>query len=190
VSRRPDAPSLGVVVVGGLGVLAVVAFVVFVAFGGSSRSLPGERVKVVRSGGPAGIAVLAGRCLDQRVTAVSVSGADGSELWRIESRKGSIERRYVVGAPPPLEFHDVVGLVATPTGQVRAEVTFDDEGEPSADARVVDVDELPAQGDTLEEGAPACGGHEGPGATALLFAAGALVVVAGYALMLTRLRRS
>src|SRR5207253_221662 len=106
VSRRApasDAPSLGVVVAGGIGVLAVIAFVGALALGGSSRSRPGDRVAVVRTLGPAGIAVLAGRCLDQRVTAVAVVDG-GTTIWRIESRKGSIERRYVVGAPPPLGF--------------------------------------------------------------------------------------
>ncbi|MCU1375037.1 MAG: hypothetical protein JWO68_2323, partial [Actinomycetia bacterium] len=125
MSRRPDAPSLGVVVVGGLGVLAVLAFVGAVAFGGTSRSRPGDRVAVVRATGPAGIAVLAGRCLDQRVTAVTVIASDGTTLWRIESRKGSIERRYVVGAEPPLGFTSATGLTGRPTGRVRAEVTFD-----------------------------------------------------------------
>jgi hypothetical protein len=176
------------VVVGGLGVLAVIAFVAFVSFGGSTRTVPGERVKVVRADGPAGIAVLAGRCLDQRVTAVSVAAEGGDVLWRIESTKGSIERRYVVGAPAPLGFHDVTALAGPPAGRVRAEVEFIEDDQVSHDERTVDVDALPRQGATLDEGAPACGGHEGPGATALLFAAGAAVVVAGYVLMLTRLR--
>jgi hypothetical protein len=189
VSRRPDAPSLGVVVVGGLGVLAVVAFVAAVAFGGTSSSRPGDRVAVVRAGGPAGIAVLAGRCLDQRVTAVTVIGSDGSTLWRVASRKGSIERRYLVGAEAPLGFTDVTGLTRRPTGRVRAEVTFEEGDTTTVDARVVDVGDVRGEGQTLDEGAPACGGHEGPGGTALLFAIGAAFVVAGYVGMLLRLRK-
>jgi hypothetical protein len=176
-------------VAGGIGVLVVVAFVAAVAFGGTSRSRPGDRVAVVAADGPAGIAVLAGRCLDQRVTAVRVVGDDGTTLWGVESRKGSIERRYVVGAEPPLGFRTVTGLVARPTGRVRAEVTFEADDESTVDARVVDVGDVGGQGHALDEGAPACGGHEGPGGTALLFAAGAALVVAGYVGMLLRFRR-
>jgi hypothetical protein len=191
VSRRPDDPSLGVVVAGGLGVLAVLLFVGAVALGGTSGARPGDRVAVVRASGPAGIAVLAGRCLDQRVTSVEVVGGDGTTLWRIDSRKGSIERRYVVGAqPPPLGFRPTLGLTGRPTGQVRAQVTFDEDGATTTDARVVDVGDLRGQGHTLDEGAPACGGHEGPGrTTTVLFALGAAFVVAGYVGMLLRLRR-
>jgi hypothetical protein len=177
------------VVAGGIGVLVVIAFVGAVALGGTSRSRPGDRVAVVAADGPAGVAVLAGRCLDQRVTAVTLIGADGTTLWRIESRKGSIERRYVVGAEPPLGFHAVTGLTARPTGPVRAEIAFDQDGTTTVDARVVDVGDLQGQGHALDEGAPACGGHEGPGGTAALFAIGAAFVVAGYIGMLLRLRR-
>lgn len=186
VSRRPDAPSPGVVVAGGVGVLAAIAFVGALAIGGTARSRPGDRVAVVRADGPAGIAVLAGRCLDQRVTAVDVIAGDGTTLWRIESTKGSIERRYVVGAEPPLGFRDVVGLIARPSGRVRAEVTFDQGGSDTTDARTVDVRAVGDQGATLAEGAPACGGHEGPGGTTLLFAVGAAFVLAGYLGMLAR----
>jgi hypothetical protein len=189
VSRRPDAPSIGVVIAGGLGVLAVIAFVGALALGGTSRSNPGDRVAVVRADGPAGIAVLAGRCLDQRVTAVTLLGSDGVTLWRIESRKGSIERRYVVGATPPLGFMRTTALSGRPTGRVRAEVTFDEDDTTTVDARVVDVGDVRGQGHTLDEGAPACGGHEGPGGTTLLFAVGAAFVLAGYVGMLLRLRR-
>jgi hypothetical protein len=179
-----------VVVAGGIGVLAVVAFVAALALGGVSRSNPGDRVAVVRADGPAAIAVLAGRCLEQRVTAVTVLGSDGSTLWRIESAKGSIERRYVVGAePPPLGFREVTALAGRPTGRVRAEVTFDENDTTTVDARVVDVGDVRGQGHTLDEGAPACGGKEGPGGTTLLFAVGAAFVVAGYIGMLLRLRR-
>jgi len=186
VSRRPDAPSLGVVAAGGIGVLAVVAFVAALAFGGSSEPSPGERVRLVRADAPAGIAVLAGRCLDQRVTAVEVDDEDGRPLWRIESEKGSIERRYLVGAPAPFLFRDDIGLIARPRGRVRAAVTFADGGETTTDAVTVDVDGLPAEGGELERLPPPCGGRRDLGATTLLFAAAALVVVVGYGVMLAR----
>jgi hypothetical protein len=179
-----------VVVAGGIGVLVVIAFVGAVAVGGTGRRAPGEQVAVVRSGGPAGIAVLAGRCLDQRVTAVQVDGADGTTLWRVASVKGSIERRYVVGAEPPLGFEDVTGLTGRPSGRVRASVELEQGDTTTVDARVVDVANLPAQGHTLDGGAPACGGREGPGGTALLFAVGAAFVLAGYVGMLVRFARS
>jgi hypothetical protein len=178
-----------VVLAGGLGVLVVIAFVGAVALGGTSKRSPGDQVAVVRSDGPAGMTVLAGRCLDQRVKAVEVDGAAGTALWRVESVKGSIERRYVVGALPPLGFHDVTPLAARPAGRVRASVELEQGDATTVDARVVDVAALPAEGHTLDEGAPACGGHEGPGGTALLFAVGAAFVVAGYVGMLLRFRK-
>jgi hypothetical protein len=175
--------------VGGFGVLVVIAFVGAVALGGTSKHSPGEQVAVVRSDGPAGIAVLAGRCLDERVKAVEVDGADGDLLWRIESVKGSIERRYVVGARPPLGFHAVTALTARPAGRVRASVELEQGDTATIDSRMVDVAALPTQGQLLDGGAPACGGREGLGGTAVLFAIGAAFVLSGYVGMLLRFRR-
>lgn len=189
MSRRPDAPSLGVVAAGGIGVLAVVAFVVAMGFGGSTAATPGEKVRLVADDGPAGLAVLAGRCLDERVRAVELTDEAGEVVWAIESRKGSIERRFVVGAAPPLGFEEAHPLLAPPDGVVRAEVTFADAGEVTTDARSIDVGALPPEGGLLDEGPPACGGDEGPGALTILFAVAALVVVAGYGVMVGRLRR-
>lgn len=188
VSRRADGPSLLVVAAGGFGVLVVLAFVLAVGLGGGTRSTPGELVRVVRSDGPAGMAVLAGRCLDQRVTDVTVLDEADAVVWRIVSRKGSIERRYVVGGGAPLGFDVVQPLTGPPTGTVRAEVTFRRDGEETTDARSVRVADLPEQGAALAEGAPACGGDEGAGGTAVLFAVAAAFVVAGYGAMLLRAR--
>jgi hypothetical protein len=189
VSRRPDAPSLGVVLVGGVGVLVVIAFVGAVALGGTSKQTPGEQVAVVRSDGPGGIAVLAGRCLDERVKAVEVDDADGTRLWRVESVKGSIERRYVVGAEPPLGFDAVTTLAARPAGRVRASIELEEGDTVTVDSRMVDMAGLPAEGELLDGGAPACAGREGPGGTAVLFAIGAAFVLAAYVGMLLRFRR-
>lgn len=189
MSRRADGPSLLVLAAGGFGVLVVLAFVIAVGFGATSRSIPGELVRVVRADGPAGMAVLAGRCLDQRVGAVTVLGEDDGVLWRIVSRKGSIERRFVVGGDAPLGFEVARPLVGRPAGMVRAEVSFVRDGEESTDARSVRIADLPGPGDALRAGPPACGGDEGPGATAILFAVAAAFVVAGYVGMLVRARR-
>ena len=114
MSRPPDVPSAGVLIAGAIGVLAVVGFVIVLSVGASPTDAPGSRVRLVRADAPAGFAVLAGRCRDQRVLSVEVASADGATLWRIESRKGSIERRYLVGAAPPLGFRDVVLLRSRP----------------------------------------------------------------------------
>lgn len=190
MSRRPDAPSPAVVAVGGIGVLAVLAFVVAVGLGGTTESTPGEKVRVVADGGPAGVAVLAGRCLDERVRSVALVDGAGDVVWRIESRKGSIERRYVVGAAqPPLGFEEVDALLEPPSGTVVARVTFATGGEEVVDERAVDLEGVPPKGGLLGAGAPACGGDEGPGGLTVLFAVAALVVVAGYGVMVARLRR-
>lgn len=189
MSRRPDAPSLAVVAAGGIGVLAVLAFVVAVGLGGTTESTPGEKVRVVADGGPAGVAVLAGRCLDERVRSVALIDGAGDVVWRIESRKGSIERRYVVGAAPPLGFEEGDALLEPPSGTVVARVTFTTGGEEVVDERAVDLEAVPPEGGLLGDGAPACGGDEGPGGLTVLFAVAALVVVAGYGVMVARLRR-
>lgn len=189
MSRRPEPPSLGVVIAGGVGVLVVVAFVVALALGSSTRSTPGELVRVVPDDGPGGIAVLAGRCLDQRVRSVTVSDLDGTVLWHIVSRKGSIDRRYPVGGGAPIGFDVEQPLAQLPTGTVEAEVVFLRDGEEVADARVVEVHRLPAEGDALASAPPACPSDGGPGFTTVLFAVAGAFVVAGYGLMLLRYRR-
>lgn len=182
--RRADAPSAGVIVVGGIGVLGVVAFVVALALGGGGRSTPGERVALVQADG--GIAALAGRCKEQRVVAVEVR--DGSLVrWRIESDKGSIARRYPVGGEPPLGFATAVPLEGELPDVVTVEATFDGPDGEERDAAL----RSPAPGSdvTLGDVAPPCGGSVQLGGTVLLFAAAAALVVGGYVLMLTRARR-
>ena len=190
MSRRPDAPSGGVVLVSGLGVAAVVGFVVILSMGGRTQVSPGERVKVVADPSRSGMAVLAGRCLDQRVASVAVRNADDLVIWRVVSRKGSIARRYVVGGSPPFGFATDVALFGRPVGVVRAEITFTQDGVDSHDVRAVDADRpLPAEGDELEGLPPACAADRGLHGTALLFAIGAGFVVFGYVTMLVRFAR-
>ena len=97
-ARRADAPTLGVLATGGIGVLVVLAFVGAVVFGRNTDVGPGERIAVVRSDAPAGFTILAGRCTDERVNVVEVRAQVGSPLWRIESDKGVIDRSFDVGA--------------------------------------------------------------------------------------------
>jgi hypothetical protein len=167
-------------------VVAVVGFVVVLSVGASPKDAPGSRVRVVRADAPAGFAVLAGRCREQRVVSVDVAAADGATVWRIESRTGSIERRYPVGAAPPLGFRDVVQFRDRPDGRVRATVIFDRDGATTTDTLVADVASLPEQGDALAESTPGCGGHVGLGDATPLFAVAALLVVGGYVVMLVR----
>lgn len=189
MSRRPDVPGAGVLIAGAIGVVAIVGFVLVLTVGGSPSDSPGSRVRVVRADSPAGFAVLAGRCRDQRVTAVEIASADGTALWRIESRKGSIERRYLVGAAPPLGFADAVRLTAKPVGSVRATVTFERDDEATTDSRVVDTGALAGERSTLDSPTPSCGGDVGLGAAAPLFGVAAALVVAGYVMMLVRFSR-
>ena len=171
---------------GGIGVVAVVAFVAALAAGSRATETPGELVRLVRADGPAGVAVLAGRCLDQRVVDVAVRDVDGALRWRVSSRKGSIERRFVVGAPPPLGFDVVQPLDGSLDGVVRATVEFERDGDRRADVRAAPVASLRPEADELAAGAPACGDDGRPGATVVLFALAAALVVAGYALMVWR----
>ena len=190
MSRRPDAPSGGVVLVSGLGVAAVVGFVVILAMGGRTQVAPGEKVKVVDDPGRSGMAVLAGRCLDQRVTSVAIRNADGLVIWRVLSRKGSIERRYVVGGSPPFGFATDVALLGEPVGVVRAEVTFTQDGLDTHDERSVDADQpLPVEGNELKSLPPPCATNRGLHGTTLLFAVAAGFVVFGYVTMLVRFAR-
>lgn len=184
MSDRDERPSLGVVLAGGFGVLAIVGFVVVLVFGATSEVRGGDRVEVVR--GQDGPVVLAGRCSDQRVVSVSLSAGNGT-LWRITSAKGSIQRRYPVGATP-FDFTVDTPLTTAPTGAVRVEVGFEQEGDRTTDARTVDVGSLPTASPRLDAAAPPCGSRRlRPGAlTALLFAGGALAVVVGYGAMVLR----
>ena len=173
-------------IAGAIGVLAAVGFVVVLGVGASPKDAPGSRVRLVRAEAPGGFAVLAGRCRDQRVLSVEVRSAAGASLWRIESRKGSIDRRYLVGAAPPLGFRDVVVLRGAPTGSVRATVAFERDGTITTDSGSADVGSLPEEGDAVTHPTPSCGGHVGLGEATPLFALAALLVVGGYVVMLVR----
>lgn len=174
------------VAVGGAAVLLVVAFVVAVALGGESRQLPGERVAVVRADATGGVAVLAGRCHDQRVRSVSLTGAGGVVRWRAISTKGAVARRWVVGGRSPVGATVDVPLDGELRGEITATVSFEDgEGRRTTDARTV-VLPLGQGSPELGGAAPPCGGKVDLGATSLLFAAGATTVLAGYGLMVAR----
>jgi hypothetical protein len=148
-----------------------------------------------------GAVVLAGRCLEQRVTSVTLTsadtakvvGADATPLWRVESAKGSIERSYVIGGAPPDGFREATGLVGRPAGPVQVVVTFSRLGHPSVqDARVVDLDALRASAGAGGDGPAAmgavvaCGAKAELGLTTVLFGSGALAVVVTYAAMVRR----
>lgn len=178
--RRPDptVPTLTVVVTGGIGVLLVIAFVAAVAFGREQPIAPGDRVAVVKAPGPAGFTILAGRCTDERVHAVEVRSPDGVSLWRVESAKGAIDRRFVVGQdPPPFEFATVTPLRPLPSGPLEAEVTVDK----TVDHEVFD----PAHIDKAAAVRAPCGDDD-VGVVSLLFVVGALGVVAAYGAMVHR----
>ena len=167
----------------------VVAFVAAVIFGSRPERSPGDLVAVARSAGPAGITIVAGRCHEQRVVRVRLSVVGGSTLWEIRSDRGSIDRRYVVGAePPPLDFVEVTPLRGVPAGLARAEVTFARDGhDDQTDSTVVDPGDIEESPPPLGDAAPPCASDGGPGpVTSVLFAVGALVMVAGYATMLVR----
>jgi hypothetical protein len=171
-------PTLAVVLTGGIGVLVAVAFVAAVAFGRDTDVSPGDRVAVVQSDGPAGLTVLAGRCEDERVKAVELRTPDGVSLWRIESARGAIDRRFLVGQdPPPFSFATVTPLQALPAGPLEAEITVDK----TIDGEVFDRAHLD------EESAPdAPCGNKDVGVVALVFMLGALGVVVAYGVMVRR----
>lgn len=187
MARRPDAPSVAVLAAGGIGVIVVLLFVAAVAVGGTARRTPGDRVDVLRSAAPAGVSVLAGRCREQRVTAVELRDDAGEVLWRIESARGSIDRRYPVGGEA-LGFEEVVPLGSEPVeAPVTAVVTFSRPGEePEQDQRRVDPSNRPFVRDELADAAPPCSDGSDLGFVAVVFAVGALVVVGGYGLMVGR----
>ena len=178
--HNPGAPSTGVVVTGALAVAVVVLFVTSVAFGAQSREEPGDRVGIAASeDAPSGYQVVVGRCEDERVRAIEVRDQRGSPLWRVESVKGSFERRFGVGEAA-FGFTEVVPLRGLPDGEVEVRVAVGD----AVDGEVVD---LRAVGDDVAVGA-SCG-DESIGAVGWAFAFGALVVVASYGAMLLRFRR-
>ena len=190
------------VAAGGVGVLVVIAFVAAVALGGrSSAAGPGERVAVGRADAAGTLAVFVPRCRDERVTSVEVGQAGGEPLWRIASRKGSIDERYVVGATtPPLGFEVEVPLEgALPPSTLEASVTLDGDGD-VADGLTFDATSVPA-GEVLHRGeamalasfqARALAAADCPEsrrdvtATTVVFGLGGLLVVASYGLMVSR----
>jgi hypothetical protein len=178
--RRADAPTLAVVVTGGIGVLVVIAFVAGVVLGRGTRTEPGDRVGVAAVDGE--LVVFAARCEDERVRAVEVRTPGGPALWRIESDKGTIDRRFVVGGEPPAFFLTTVRLESLPTGgTLEAEVTVDDV-----------VDAKPFDLGALEESdgfGVSCDDRD-LGVVPLLFVMGASGVVAAYGAMLARYVRS
>jgi len=165
-----DRPSLAVVAAGGIGVVAVLAFVVTLALADMAMPSLGRRVGLAR--GSAGVVVVVGRCLDQRVTSIVVRNADGSTLWRYSAVNGSLDRRYVVDAATP------------PEGPVTAVVLFD-HGERAA--ATADLGSLPLDPGAPQGTPPPCSGHRGIRPATLLFVAAALVVVGGYGTMVARL---
>ena len=186
MASRPEGPSAGVVLTGGVAVAVVIGFVVALALGGGNQTTPGERVAVAASDAPSGVVVLAGRCRDQRVVAVTVRTGDDVR-WRVESRKGSIARRYLVGSEPPLGFEVTVPFAGSLDGPATAEVVFERPGhDPEVDQRAFDRAGLVADGSPLGDAAPPCGDRRDLSSTVVLFALGAAVVVAGYLVMVGR----
>ena len=186
MTPRPDAPSVSVLVTGGVAVAVVIAFVVALSLGGGSQRTPGERVAVVTDAGPSGVAVLAGRCREQRVMAVTVRTGDDVR-WRVESRKGSIDRRFPVGGEPPTGFELAVPFTGSLDGPAVAEIVFDRKGEEAeVDARAFDRATLSPADQPLDEAAPPCGERSDRRGTVVLFGLGAAVVVAGYLFMVGR----
>lgn len=199
---RVDPPSLGMVAAGGVGVLVVVAFVAAVALGGRTQAGgPGGRVAVGRADGAGAVAVFVPRCRDERVTAVEVSEAGGRPLWRIASRKGSIDERYVVGAtPPPLGFDVEVALRGPlPGSALVAAVTVEGEREvrdsvgfTTASVPVGDVLHRGERLDLARFSARALAAASCPESrsdlttTTVVFGLGAAMVVAAYGLVVSR----
>ena len=165
-------------VAGGLGVLVVVGFVAAVVFGGAARAQPGDRVAFVEVRGRH--VVVAGRCEDERVTAVELRAPGGGPvLWRIASAKGSITRRYVVGEEPlPVGFTTVAPLQPLPLGDLEVAVEID--------GTLVDREVVSQPAPERAEVYAPCGRSQRLGAVSLLFVAGALLVVLAYAGMVQR----
>ena len=171
-----DAPSLGIIVTGGIGVLVVIAFVAGIVLGRTSGPEPGDRVGIGRTEGS--LVVFAVRCEDERVHAVEVRSPGGPPLWRIESDRGTIDRHFVVGAEPPAFFATVVPLsAALPAGELEAEVTVDD----VVDARTFD----PAALDDGDRFGISCDDGD-LGLVPFVFVLGAIGVVLAYGAMVSR----
>lgn len=195
-------PSLAMVAAGGVGVLVVIAFVAAVALGGrTTPARPGERVGVGRAGAEGTLAVLVPRCRDDRVTVVEVSAEGGPALWRITSRKGSIDERYEVGADAPLGFEVEVPLTPPlPEGPLVAMVAVDGEAGDVTDRIAFRPRAVPPGGVVTAGGDASLGSFQGRalaaarcpesrsdvGLTTVVFAMGGLLVVASYGVMVSR----
>lgn len=156
---------------GGIGVLVVLAFVAAVVFGRNTEVNPGDRIAVVRSDGPVGFSILAGRCTDERVNAVEVRAPVGPALWRIESKKGVINRTFAVGAEAPFGAATVTPLQPLPAGLLVAGIRVGD---------AEDVEQFdPAHLETADAPEAPCGETD-LGLVPLLFIAGAAGVVVAY----------
>lgn len=166
---------------GGIGVLVVLAFVGAVVFGRNTEVKPGDRIAVVRSESPAGFSILAGRCTDERVNAVEVRALAGPALWRIESKKGVINRAFTVGGDAPFGAVTVTPLQPLPDGVLVASIRVGD----AEDAEQFD----PAHLETADAPEAPCGGTD-LGVVPLLFVAGAAGVVAAYGGMVRRYVRA
>jgi hypothetical protein len=164
---------------GGIGVLVVVAFVAAVALGRDTTVKPGDRVAVIAAReAPRGLAILVGRCEDERVRDVELRVPGGPPLWEIRSVKGGIDRSYVPGEdPPPFGFETTTALQPFPPGPLEAVVTVD----ASVDSQRFDPTHLD---ETSSVGAP-CGSRD-IGLVPLLFALGGAGVVLAYGAMVRR----
>lgn len=162
--------------IGGIGVLLVLAFVAAVVFGRNTEVKPGDRVAVVRSDAPAGFSILAGRCTDERVNVVEVRAPAGAALWRIESKKGVINRSFGVGAEAPFGADTVTPLQPLPAGMLLAAIRVGD---------AEDVEQFdPAHLETTKAPEAPCGSDLG--LVPMLFVAGAAGVVVAYAGLVRR----
>jgi hypothetical protein len=166
------------VLIGGIGVLVVVAFVAAVAFGRDTTTKPGDRIGVIPARGTAtGIAILVGRCEDERVHDVGVRVPGGAPVWHIRSDKGGINRSYVLGATPPFGFATTTPFTSLPAGPLEIDVTVDR----STDTRTFDPAHLDDEGAV---GAP-CGERD-LGVVPVLFIIGAIGVIVAYGVMVRR----
>lgn len=200
--RQEAPPSLAMVAAGGVGVLVVIAFVAAVALGGRTTAAgPGERVGVGRADAGGALAVFVPRCQDDRVTLVEVGVEGGGALWRIASRKGSIDERYEVGADAPLGFEVEVPLAAAiPDEPLRATVVVDGDDGEVRDGIAFRPSEVPAEGVSTAGGDVGLTSFQGRalaaarcpesrsdlGLTTIVFGLGGLLVVASYGLMVSR----